>query len=271
MNRKPFACSGKALVADARGCYLLVRRSPACVHNAGKWDLPGGKPAPREGFEHALVREVAEETGLTVVLERVLGAVESEISDKKIADLVIECRIESGSVTLSGEHDQYQWVPREKLAAVDVCPQFAPVLKELAAAAPKPFTFSGKALISDGKGRYLLIRRSAASGHNRCKWDLPGGKVDPGENIDHALIREVAEETGLTISLERVLGAGQSDAPTRKVAYLIMEGRIQSGEITLSSEHDKYQWVARKKLGDIDVCPQFAAFLKTVAQGAAGT
>ena len=134
----------------------------------------------------------------------------------------------------------------------------------------KPFAFSGKALVTDGSGRYLLIRRSKASKHNAGKWDLPGGKVDPGEDIDQALIREVAEETGLTVSLERVIGAAESETPLKRVAYLIFEGSVGDGKVTLSDEHDCHKWVAREELGDADVCAQFAPLLKRFASGETG-
>ena len=98
------------------------------------------------------------------------------------------------------------------------------------------------------------------SRNNRGKWDLPGGKVDKGESFDQALLREVAEETGLAISLERVAGATQADLPEQKVAYIIMEGQVMSGALRLSEEHDDYEWVVRRNLPDMDLCPSFRKF-----------
>ena len=75
----------------------------------------------------------------------------------------------------------------------------------------KPFALSVKALIYDREGRILLLRRSQSSHANVGKWDLPGGKVDPGEQFDQAVIREVMEETGLKVSLQHVTGTAESD------------------------------------------------------------
>ena len=69
----------------------------------------------------------------------------------------------------------------------------------------KPFALSAKVVVRDEEGRCLLLKRSMSSKGNPGKWDLPGGKVDIGESFDQGLLREVAEETGLTISLQRVL------------------------------------------------------------------
>ena len=127
---------------------------------------------------------------------------------------------------------------------------------------PKPFAFSGKAMIRDRQGRYLLVRRSAASRYNAGKWDLPGGKADLGEDLDDALIREVQEETGLRVSLERVAGAAESETPVKKIAYLIFEAAAERGEVRLSEEHDDYVWVERAELPETDVAPQFLPFLR---------
>lgn len=134
----------------------------------------------------------------------------------------------------------------------------------------KPFTLSAKVLILDKEGRCLLLRRSPRSKANAGKWDLPGGKVDAGETFDEALRREVAEETGLEISLERVLGAAESDAPERRVAYLILEARVVSGRVRLSEEHTESVWVDRAALSSQDVCPQFLPFVQSYSRSGGG-
>jgi len=130
------------------------------------------------------------------------------------------------------------------------------------AMAGRRFALSAKVLVRDEHGRVLLLKRSANSKNNRGKWDLPGGKVDTGESFDEALLREVAEETGLTVSLVGVAGAAESDLPDRKVVYLLMEGNLTSGEVRLSDEHNEFAWVERSRLAAVDVCEQFRSFLE---------
>jgi len=126
----------------------------------------------------------------------------------------------------------------------------------------KPFTLSVKVVILDQAGRCLLLKRFSHSTGNPGKWDFPGGKADLGERFDEALLREVQEETGLNISLQQVVGATESELPARKVAYLIMEGRLVSGATRLSHEHTVFVWVPVNQLLEMDLVEQFVEFAK---------
>jgi 8-oxo-dGTP diphosphatase len=134
----------------------------------------------------------------------------------------------------------------------------------------KPYALSVKVLIRDDRGRCLLLRRAAISKNNAGMWDLPGGKVDPGEAIDAALVREVAEECGVTISVDCVLGATESETPTKKVVYVIFGGHRLSGDVRLSEEHDDLRWVSREDLPQTDLCTPFRPFAQSYC-GSAST
>ena len=53
-------------------------------------------------------------------------------------------------------------------------------------------------VLIDGQGRFLLTSRPEGKVYAGC-WEFPGGKVEPGENIEQALRRELQEELGITI------------------------------------------------------------------------
>lgn len=61
-------------VIEHRGKLLVLRRAPSMTYKPGAWDLPGGHLAADESFEQCLAREVAEETGLSIGIDRMLGA-----------------------------------------------------------------------------------------------------------------------------------------------------------------------------------------------------
>jgi 8-oxo-dGTP diphosphatase len=75
------------------------------------------------------------------------------------------------------------------------------------------------ALVHDAAGRLLLIQR----GHDphRGRWTLPGGRVEPGETREAAVVREVREETGLDVHVGAVVG--RVLIPAGAVAYDVVD------------------------------------------------
>jgi ADP-ribose pyrophosphatase YjhB (NUDIX family) len=67
------------------------------------------------------------------------------------------------------------------------------------------------AVIIDGSGRLLAIRRGRPPGEGL--WSIPGGRVEPGETDTEALVREVAEETGLHVTPGRLIGSVDRPGP----------------------------------------------------------
>jgi ADP-ribose pyrophosphatase YjhB (NUDIX family) len=65
------------------------------------------------------------------------------------------------------------------------------------------------AVVHDARGRLLLVRRGHAP--SAGLWSVPGGRVEAGESEVEAVVREMAEETGLRVRPERVLGRVRID------------------------------------------------------------
>lgn len=63
------------------------------------------------------------------------------------------------------------------------------------------------AVITDDQGRLLLILRGHEPGQGL--WSIPGGRIEPGETDQQAVIREVREETGLEVTCGRLLGSAE--------------------------------------------------------------
>lgn len=74
--------------------------------------------------------------------------------------------------------------------------------------APVPTLHVAAALIVDDAGRYLLVRKQGTASFMQA-----GGKLEPGEEPYDALVREVAEELGVTLAPEQVRPLGHHDAP----------------------------------------------------------
>ncbi len=97
-------------------------------------------------------------------------------------------------------------------------------------------------------GRVLAARRTTppeAAG----RWEFPGGKVEPGETPEEALVREVTEELGCTIAVDGWLG-GQT-AIGEKYVLTVAIARLVEGD-PIPQEHDQVRWLAADELGDVD-------------------
>ena len=61
------------------------------------------------------------------------------------------------------------------------------------------------AIIFNEEGKIFLAKRGRDAGNERHKWEFPGGGVNFGETLEHALEREILEEYGFEIEVERLL------------------------------------------------------------------
>jgi 8-oxo-dGTP diphosphatase len=129
--------------------------------------------------------------------------------------------------------------------------------------ADKAWGLAAYVLLRDNEDKCLFLRRSADSKTNPGRWEPPGGKIEPGERLDEALQREVLEEAGLQIRVNRLLGAIEFELPTVKVACLIMEGRRTGGDVRISSEHDAYRWLRLTELRQVDLATQFKRYFNS--------
>lgn len=83
------------------------------------------------------------------------------------------------------------------------------------------------------QGKVLLLRRSQ---HDDAfgRWILPGGHVDRGEEVRTACLREVSEETGLSVELEKLLGV--YSYPGNPVVLVVYMARPVGGDLTPGRE-----------------------------------
>ncbi|MEU7008085.1 (deoxy)nucleoside triphosphate pyrophosphohydrolase [Streptomyces sp. NPDC046332] len=99
------------------------------------------------------------------------------------------------------------------------------------------------------RGRLLAARRSAPA-ELAGRWELPGGKVEPGESAEAALVRELREELGVeTEAGERIPG----EWPLKPGYVLrVWTARLLSGDPRPLEDHDELRWLARDELDSVD-------------------
>ncbi len=97
------------------------------------------------------------------------------------------------------------------------------------------FVLGVDSLIVNDKGQVLLVQRA-----DDGKWSMPGGWVESGETPDQAIVREVLEETGFEVVLERIVDVHVRPEKTVHITYLV---RVVSGEVSLSEETTDVKFV----------------------------
>ncbi|MBO3750868.1 NUDIX domain-containing protein [Streptosporangiaceae bacterium NEAU-GS5] len=85
------------------------------------------------------------------------------------------------------------------------------------------------AIVRDGEGRLLLVRRGHPPGEGL--WSLPGGRVEPGESDGAAVRRELREETGLEVAVGALAGVALRP-PYEIYDYLatVVGGTLRAGD-----------------------------------------
>lgn len=197
--------------------YLLIRRCGKYL--PGTWQMVSGGIENEETAGLAAFREIQEETGLTPSSLYAADAVETfymQSNDKITFVPVFVAFVESDLVVLSPkEHDAYEWLPfelaKDRLAWAEQKRMITHIHENFVVNQPKellaidltyhpshqPSILSRTGIYGIAKkdGKVLLVQQN--QGPHCGKWDLPGGKIEPGETIEQALKREFLEEVGM--------------------------------------------------------------------------
>ena len=108
------------------------------------------------------------------------------------------------------------------------------------------------AIVLDGAGRLLLIRRGREPG--RGLWSLPGGRCEPGEDAAAAAVRETYEETGLEVTAGRLVGRVERPGPGG-ITYLIddLACTVTGGTLRAGDDADDARWIGAAELTALPV------------------
>jgi len=119
------------------GGRILIGRRPPHVPLGGYWEFPGGKVLPGETPAECVVREVREETGLTVEVLGELVRLTHDYPDFSIDLTALTCRALTADAQPLG-CDEVRWVEPDELAAYTFPPANRAILEAIAHARPRP-------------------------------------------------------------------------------------------------------------------------------------
>ena len=108
------------------------------------------------------------------------------------------------------------------------------------------------ALIWDNN-RFMICQRPAHKARGLL-WEFVGGKTDPGETMEEALIRECREELGITVSVGDVYMQVIHDYPDILIRLTLFHCTIAEGTPKLL-EHNDLKWILPSQIPEFDFCP----------------
>lgn len=167
---------------------------------------------------------------------------------KKEAEILIVQRIPAFLLLLSG-------------FAADFAVQWKQIYRERRR---KDMTEVVAALIWDGD-RFLICQRPAHKARGLL-WEFVGGKVEPGETKEDALIRECREELDITLSVGDVFMEVTHEYPDLTVHLTLFHARIAAG-VPKKLEHVDLQWITPAEIGKFDFCPADEEILERLKKG----
>ena len=119
------------------------------------------------------------------------------------------------------------------------------------------------ALIWEGD-RFLACQRPAHKARGLL-WEFVGGKVEPGESREEALIRECREELDITIAPRDVFLTVIHEYPDLTVRLTLFNASIISGDPKLL-EHNDLRWITVQEIDSLEFCPADEEILKKLKE-----
>ena len=101
--------------------------------------------------------------------------------------------------------------------------------------------------------KFMICQRPAHKAR-ALLWEFVGGKVEPGETKEHALIRECQEELAITLAVGDVFMDVVHEYPDIAIRLTLFNATIAEG-VPQKLEHNDIQWITVKEIDQYDFCP----------------
>lgn len=109
------------------------------------------------------------------------------------------------------------------------------------------------AVIQNEEGKILIAQRNLKKSQGGL-WEFPGGKIEPNETKEEAIIREIKEEMDIDIEAKKFIDQKVFNYPDKDINLIAIECKQIKGDIKLN-EHEDIKWVNKNELRNFNFAP----------------
>ncbi len=109
------------------------------------------------------------------------------------------------------------------------------------------------AVIRNNENKILIAQRNLKKSQGGL-WEFPGGKIEPNETREDAIIREIKEELNINVKVEGYLDEKVFNYPEKDINLIALKCNIIGGNMILN-EHEDAKWIESNQLKDFNFAP----------------
>ncbi len=117
----------------------------------------------------------------------------------------------------------------------------------------------------------LIFATQRGYGDFKDGWEFPGGKVEPGEKPEDAIVREIKEELGADIKVTGFLTTVEHDYPQFHLSMDCFWAELKDGAEMTLLEHEAAKWLAKDELDSVDWLPADVKVVESIRRTYLGT
>lgn len=240
------------------GKYLLTQRKVDAEDDPtfdGKWQLPGGGLEIGEHIKTVVKREAKEEIGIDIDLKRTMALTEVISHGEGWHGLAMAflCKRIDTNQPIKVNHEAYDfgWYTLKEAEKLDLMPNMLSILQYI----EKHYRLFkiGVLGVIHNQEKFLLTKIHAPDKPKaHAKWGFMMGTCDINESLNEALIREVKEETGLNVDIEKPLHYNIELYDLKIFAYLV-KPKDSTQQVTLNYEASEWGWFTKEEALKLDL------------------
>ena len=131
----------------------------------------------------------------------------------------------------------------------------------------KTITVSGAVILRTNPNTHQKEIFATQRGYGDWKgwWEIPGGKLEPGETPEQCIVREIREELATEVKAEKIIGVVDYDYPTFHLTMHCILCTIVSGDLQLL-EHEAAKWVNKETLRSVNWLPADKGLIELIRE-----